>query len=111
MLNSEENLRLASILACIREELRGGDKAGLTLNTQYWLALKLEEANALVGKFVEEKKGNPEDRLVIQQAKQHLMDTLGMTEDQAHKFIIKTATNNRTTKFKVSQKILESGTV
>lgn len=105
MLNKEEELRLASCIDVLY------NRENLTIETQLWLALKLQELQVrLVMRFEERKSNKPEEKAIINQAKQLLMAKYKLTENEAHLFIMRTATDNRTTKFQIAKKFLDSET-
>jgi AmiR/NasT family two-component response regulator len=105
MLNEDEELRLEKILNTLH---RGSH---LSRESQLWLALKLQFLQVkLKRKISEEKSNRPEERNLINQAKQLMMNKYKCTEDEAHRFFIKAATDNRTTKFQIAKKFIEAET-
>ncbi len=105
MLNKDESERLDTILLSLR---RGGTVSGVT---QMWLAVKLSELHVKAKRHYDGSKSNrPIEKAVIDQAKQLMMAKYDWTEEEAHTFVRTAATNNRTTKFQVAKRFLESQT-
>jgi AmiR/NasT family two-component response regulator len=111
MLSKDEVERLALVLEDLRKCIKNKTKSTLSLETQYWLALQLEQVNIQCTAAIEQRQLNrPEQKIMVNRAKEHLMLKYEMTENEAHLFLIKTATDNRTTKFQVARKLLDAET-
>ena len=105
MLNESEQKRLELYLETLR------DNSPLYVSQQLWLALKLNEINVQLSRKINEEKSNrPNEKAVIEQAKQLMMSRLEMTEEQAHGFIVRQSMRDRTTKFKIAKRYIESVT-
>lgn len=107
MLNQVEEQRLQACIATVKEQLAGRFDDGLTLETQLWLALKLEEINSAYRKRYEEGRSVNQDKLIIKQAKDLLMSRYKLNEYAAHKFIQKAAMDGCITKFQAAKKIVD----
>ena len=108
MLNSNEELRLATCLGVLNYQLAHPSEEGLNIETQLWLANELERCQVELKRFKSEVPDREETRVVINQAKVYLTSKYKLTEDQAHKLIGKMAMSRRLTKKGVSVKILKN---
>ncbi len=105
MLNKDEERRLEHSIYCLRNNVK------LDPKTSLWLALKLKEVNRQLRRHIEGKKSNrPNEDAMIEEAKKILISRMGWDEDTAHKYIIHQAMSNKTTKFQVAKRYIESVT-
>jgi len=109
MLNTQDEARLYRIIEDINTAVAGEGNMSLTLGDVQWLALKLELLQKTVAKL-RENKTDPSHRVIITQAKDLLMLKYKLPEMKAHAFLRKAAMENRTTKFQIAKKLLDSET-
>jgi hypothetical protein len=112
MLNKDEEMRLASCLGVLRNDVEKDptgqnwhDYPGLDSSAQLWLAEKFYETHQELKAIRIEQ-----EHVVVEEAKKVLMRVFGIDEGAAHSFIQSTSMTSRRPKLDVAKDIIAMNT-